>query len=80
MPIKSSLKRVLTRVVLLALPIILYALLSSPVHGDHWSQSNISNHVNYWVVEEGQLRVCDNSALGHATFQNHCAYPQVWGS
>jgi hypothetical protein len=27
---------------------------------DHWSHANIYDDVNYWVVEEGQLRVCDH--------------------
>ena len=38
---------------------------SFPVRADH-ADGNMPRQVNYWLVEEGALRVCDNSRISLA--------------
>ena len=36
-----------------------------PVRADH-ADGNMSAQVNYWLVQQGALRVCDNSRISLA--------------
>ena len=46
----------------------------APARADH-SDGNMPGEVNYWLVDEGELRVCDNSSLiTTSQFNNGLAY------
>lgn len=54
-------RRTLVLVALVSVAIASTSLLVSTSRADHWSQGNIHDEVNYWLVEGDVVRVCDQS-------------------
>lgn len=53
----------LVLVALVSAAIVTSSLLPSTPRAEHWSQGNIYDEANYWLVERDVVRVCDQSDL-----------------